>query len=121
MTLTVEQISDTINFDVRKLYELIGEFRKEFGRTVNVSNVIEAVTMLMKMVGRMKTLHGEDKKFIVTKLLIFFVEETNSAGDIDDVMDTIVITLIPVVIDKLIYVESGKLKFNKKPWLSCIN
>ena len=118
MITELDQIRDTTNIDIKVLYDIVGDFQKSFGKEINVVNLVDAVTRLMKLVGRISKLSGDDKKFIVTKLLIFMVKETGE-GEIDEIMDSILINIIPTIIDKLISVENGKLVFNKNATSAC--
>ena len=112
MVTEIDEIRDTTNVDVKVLYDIIGKFESLFGNSINIANVVDAATELMKLVGNIKKLSGKNKKFIVTKMLIFLVKESNF-GTLDETMDKIFINVIPITIDKLILVEHGKLKFNK--------
>jgi len=73
----------------------------------------------MKLVGKIGKLSGSDKKSLVTDLLIYIVNNTDS-GEYDKVTDAILLAMIPVVIDKLIEVENGKLVFNPKIKKTCL-
>ena len=112
MVTEIDEIRDTTNIDIKVLYGIIGKFESSFGSNINIVNVVDASIELMKLVGNIKKLSGKNKKFIVTKMLIFLLKESND-GLLDETMDNIVITIIPITIDKLILVEHGKLKFNK--------
>ena len=109
----LEHIKDNTSLTIDKVNELIESFKNSFGGNIDASNVIDAVTELMKIVGKIKKLPGKDKKFIVTRILIHIVHETNQ-GPLDDLMDNILINIIPILIDKLVSVEQGKLVFNRQ-------
>lgn len=113
MDLELEEISNIVNLDINVLCEIIKRFKYSFISNIDISNIINAVTELMKIVGKVKKVSGNDKKIIVTKLLIYMVKETDT-GEFDEIMDSVLINIIPVAIDKLVSVEKGKLIFNKK-------
>lgn len=115
MISELEQIRDTACIDLKDIYSILADFRNTFGGSVDISNVVDAVTQLMTIVGKFKSVSGSNKKFIVTKLLIQLVKETSVDDEsrIEEILDSILINVIPTIIDKLISVENGKLKFNK--------
>lgn len=115
----LDQIVAVTKISGEKLVEILDNFKKLFGDDVNITNVVDAVTKLMEIVGKIKKLSGNDKKFVVTKSLIYLVKNTNQ-GSFDEVMDTILINVIPTVIDKLIVVEKGQLHFNESVNSCCI-
>ena len=95
-----------------ELLNVVNKFNNSFNIQINIDNILDAVIELMKLVGKLKKIKGHDKKYIVTKLLLHIVENTDS-GRFDEVLDAILINIIPIAIDKLILVENNKLKFNK--------
>lgn len=115
----LEQIVAVTKISQEQLLGILDNFKKLFGDDVNITNVVDAVTKLMEIVGKLKKLSGSDKKFVVTKSLIYLVKNTNQ-GSLDEMMDTILINIIPTVIDKLIVVEKGKLHFNESVSSCCI-
>ena len=64
------------------------------------------------MVGQIKKLSGVDKKQLVIDMLIYIVNNTDSG--VVEIMDPIIINAVPHIIDSLIEVEKGKLRFNPK-------
>ena len=103
--------------NVDETYRIIGNTVKLF-KEIDVSNIIDVVSHLMKLVGVYKNVSGIDKKELVTGLLKRLINETNS-GKFDKITDDILLTIVPVVIDKLIDVENGKLVFNPKVKTGC--
>jgi hypothetical protein len=118
MITELDQIRDTTNIDIRLIYDTVGKFEALFGKPIDPANIIDAVTTLMGIVSKLKDVSGKNKKFIVTHMLLFLVKETGE-GVVDELLDSVLINIIPVVIDKLIAVENNKLVFNKKSFSSC--
>ena len=120
---TIKKISETLSLTEGEVECIIGDFKKNFNENITVQSVTDAVVNAMKVVGTIKKLNGDDKKFLVSSILIYVVEETN-VGEMDMILDNILKNIIPIMIDKLISVENGNLKFNNKSCLrkfSCIN
>lgn len=105
--MELKKITDTAGIEFSTLMEIVDQIRGP----VNVGNVVDVSTKLMGLVGKVKGLDGHKKKFVVVQLLMYFVKNTGS-GKIDDLMDPILLNVIPTVIDKLVEVERGQLVFN---------
>ena len=56
---------------------------------------------------------GEQKKNMIVRMLKHIVDVTDGPGD-DAVWDPIIKRMIPGLIDTLLQVENGKLKFKKR-------
>ena len=97
---------------------IISKFKNNFKEDINIKNVTEAVITLMKIVGKLSKLNGHEKKSVVTEVLVLIINEIN-LGEFDEVMDTVVSTLVPVIIDNLISVQNGKIVFNEKTKKKC--
>jgi hypothetical protein len=110
---TLTQISETIDVTIEELDTIIKDFHSKFKENVTIQTVTEAVIILMQQIGKISKLNGNDKKFLVTKLLIHIVNETDS-GSLDEILDAILLNIIPILIDNLISVENGNLIFNPK-------
>ena len=113
MSSELEHIEQATKLSSNDIYNVLGDFQKIFARSVDLTNIIQAVTQLMNIVGQIKGLPGKDKKFVVTKMALHLVKETN-VGTFDEMFDIVMVNIIPTVIDQLIDVENGKLVFNRK-------
>ena len=108
------QISENANFTPKAVETIIEESKENFKDTVTVQSVTDAVITLMSIVGRYSKVSGQDKKFVVTKVLIHIVNTTDIGGEADTILDTILINIIPILIDRLVSVENGKIVLNKR-------
>lgn len=110
----IVQISETVDFSNEKIEKIIKEFQEKFKQKVTVQSVTDAVITLMNIMGKFSKVSGQDKKFIVTKVLIHIVKESNKGEESDTILENILINIIPILIDRLISVEKGKIILNKK-------
>lgn len=106
------RISENIGLSVADVEQVVIDFHEKFEEGINVQTVTDAVIELMAIVGKFKKLSGENKKNLVTEVLIFIVHETDS-GEFDTILDHVIVNIIPVLIDRLISVENGKIIINK--------
>ena len=115
----IVHISENVLVSVGELEKIVDNFGKSFTEQITIQTVTDAVTTLMRIVGPMQQLSGKDKKYVVTQLLLYLVKASDS-GQYDDLMDAILVNIIPILIDKLISVEEGKLVFNKQ-YIGCFS
>lgn len=80
---------------------------------VNMTNLVEAVTKCMSLVGNIKKLSGDEKKDLVIDLITVILDK-----EYFDNYEVYIKILIPQMIDSMIKVENGKLKFNKQKLFS---
>lgn len=121
--LDLLKISGNVNITIPKIIEIIHNFREVFKHNINISNIIDSVVELMKLVGQNSKLCGYEKKYLVSTILIYIVKN-ETVGEKDTILETILINLIPVIIDKLISVENEEIVFNqeiKKQVVSCFS
>ena len=85
----------------------------DFPEGVTLSNVSELVIHAMKLVSEIPSLDGNSKKQLVVETINVFVD-THDAGTYDDAIDKTIKFVVPKLIDQLIMVENGKLRFNKR-------
>jgi ribosomal protein S3AE len=117
-TLDLNEISSLTSLTNEQITSIIKEFTGKFEKSINVQNIIDAVVQLMGIVSKIKELTGSQKKELVTKLLLYIVKTTDS-GKYDELLDSILIAIIPNVIDNLISVENGEIKINKNIKVKC--
>ena len=96
--------------DVNKKKEIVDKVMKLYKRGVNLHTINGLVTDLMGYIGSVKGLSGLDKKKEVIDLTIFVIKNTDS-GPLED-YESYIIDILPVLIDILIQVQDGKLRFN---------
>jgi hypothetical protein len=102
-----------------RVQRMVDILLRDFPEGVSMSNVSEIVIHSMRLVGEIPTLDGNSKKQLVVETVDAFVD-LHDAGTYDEQIDGIVKFIVPKLIDQLILVENGKLKFKKKgfSWLS---
>jgi hypothetical protein len=88
------------------------KLKDSFPESVSMSDMIGCVTVCMTLAGSIKKISGESKKELVIELVLHAMEVTD-AGPLE-VMEPLVIVMLPQLIDSLISVENGKIKFNPK-------
>ena len=113
------------NLSKEEINKIYTDFMDSFQEGISISNLTNAVTTLMRMVGSYKKMGGLEKKHFVVDMLIFCV--TTSNEDTNNILDTLspfIIHNVPLMIDALINVEQGKIIFNpatKKCFLSALS
>jgi len=107
------QINENVDFTAKEIEAIIEEFKEKFKENITVQSVTDAVITLMSIVGRYSKVSGQDKKFVVTKVLLHIVHTTDVGGEADTILDTILINIIPILIDRLVSVENGNIVLNK--------
>lgn len=95
----------------------VTDFKKNFESDITLGNIIDAVSVMMKIVGKFETIPGQDKKLIVTKLITILVRDS---GHFDSTLEDVIVYVVPSTIDNLISVEKGKLSFNKRIHRGCL-
>jgi hypothetical protein len=111
-------ISRKINLSQSEIKDIYDIFMSSFKARIDVTTITDALVTLMGIVGKIDKLSGIEKKELTIGLLLHIVNETDS-GKYDEIIDKILINLIPILIDRLVSVEKGKLVFNKKTF-SCL-
>lgn len=117
--MTIAKISEASGLTENEIKTIIENFKENFQKNINVETITDAVIQLMKIVEKLKKLSGQQKKSLVTEILIHIVEETN-IGELDTILDHILINLIPILIDRFVSVQNGKIVFKKKSLFPCI-
>lgn len=115
----IKKISDMIEMPVDDVNSIVKEFTNKFSENISVVNITDAMILLMQLVGKYNKLSGHNKKYLVIQILISVVKNTN-VGQMDELLDNILISVIPVIIDKMISVEKGRLVINPKIKNTCL-
>jgi hypothetical protein len=116
--ITISDLSKMVELSVIQIKSIVSEFNNRFDKLIDVQNIIDAVVELMSIVSKLRSITGSQKKFLVSKLLIYIIQNTNS-GKYDELIDSILIAVVPTVIDKLISVENGEIVINKSTKRVC--
>lgn len=117
--MSLEIITSNVDLSLKEVQDIVDKFKINFGTNIDLSTLIEATIELMKIVGQLKKLKGHEKKYLVTKILIYIVNESN-IEEYNEIVDKILISVIPIMIDNLVSVEKGELKFNKNAYKNCL-
>lgn len=110
-------MSTTIQTKVKKvnpleLEQLSKKIKEAFPDGVSFSNITDVVIDGMSMVGQIQNMAGESKKQLVIDMIIYLINNTDSGPF--EVFEPLVLNVVPNIIDSLIDVEKGKLRFNNK-------
>lgn len=105
-------IETNVKLTVEELKILSSKILEDFRDGVSISDIINVVTDSMCMVGQFSKMSGHDKKKLVIDMVVFVLNNTNSGPF--ETFEPYVIDIVPDMIDYLINVEKGKLKFNNK-------
>ena len=120
-------MSDKINFTIddakptdhkssiavyNKIKEMIGDGE------INISNIIEIVPELMKVVESYKELRGPQKKQIIIDIILQVIDET-MPSDLD-ILKTFISLSLPIMMDTFINLDKSKMVIKlKKCFLNC--
>jgi hypothetical protein len=103
--------------------EVLGiKILEAFPEGLTTVTLFQAVSDSMVMVGQIKNMRGVDKKQLVIDMLHYILDKTDS-GYLEAI-EPFIKKSIPQVIDTLIDVEKGNLRFNpkmKKRMMSCFS
>jgi len=83
-----------------------------FPEGININNVTDVIINCMKLVSKVPSLTGIEKKKLVIDSCFYFIEN-HDAGTYNSQIDSVLKFLLPKIIDQFILIEDGKIKFNK--------
>jgi len=110
-----DPVNVIITRDIEKISILLAEDLENF----SLGTIIDIIPNLIRIVEKYKTLSGIEKKRLVLDLIEYFIDNTDGFGD-DHLVDPIIKTIVPSVIDNLIKVEDKKIVLRKnRNCLSC--
>ena len=109
----MDKISVIITKDVDEITKSLGDSLKDF----SLDKVVDLVPKLIICVEKYKSLMGNEKKKLVIELIKHFIDKTDGFGD-DKIVDPILKSIVPSLIDNLIKVDKNHLKLKKKD--SCV-
>ena len=109
----MDKISVIITKDIEKISEDIKDSIEDF----SLDKVVDIIPHLIKCVEKYKSLMGSEKKKLVIEIVKHFIDKTDGFGD-DKVVDPILKSIVPSVIDNLIKVDKKQLKLKQKD--SCV-
>ena len=109
-----DKVSVIINRDIEKISNLLADELEHF----SFGNMVDIIPNLIRIVEKYKQFSGIEKKQMVLELIEQFIDRTDGFGD-DDLVDPILKTIVPSVIDNLIKVEDKKLVLRKKRKYRC--
>ena len=110
-------------YNVDQLVEtIVKKYKQKFltGKgMITLSTIVQVTAHLMQLVETITKLNGFEKKQLVLQALRVLIEEIADEKDPNESQEKIILervleALLPTVIDQLIVVERGQLKFNKK-------
>ena len=104
--------SNIVNKISRELKSLIEGLTKEDG--INTINIIFITAQLMEHLSTYKEFKGREKKQIVIKILVNFIEDSDMEDINKMILNEVVKNLVPNAIDTIIDVSKGRYKFEIK-------
>ena len=93
-------------FDVAPFEEIRARYKKS---GVTVSNITILLTSLMVQANRVKNMTGSEKKKLVMDILRVTIEENVK----DEILEKVLIDMIPGLIDTLVDVSKNKINLKK--------
>lgn len=99
-----------------QIASIIDQFKSVSSEDITINNLIEKVVILMSIIGSYKNMSGVNKKKAVVEILIHLVDESLEDNSL---LETVLISIIPSVIDNMISVENGMIVFNNKSKCLC--
>ena len=111
-------MDDKVNIIISRDIETISILFSEELDNFSLGTVVDIIPNLIRCVEKYKTLSGTEKKRLVLELIDRFIDRTDGFGD-DTVVDPILKTIVPSVIDNLIKVEDKKIVLRKKSKYLC--
>jgi hypothetical protein len=109
-----DKVSIIISRDIEKISTQLVDELDNF----SLGTIVDIIPHLIICVEKYKTLSGIEKKRLVLELIERFIDRTDGFGD-DAIVDPIIKTIVPSVIDNLIKVENKKLVLRKKNTYLC--
>jgi hypothetical protein len=103
-----DKVSVIINRDIETISTLLASELEHF----SFGNMVDIIPNLIRIVEKYKQFSGIEKKQMVLELIEQFIDRTDGFGH-DDLVDPILKTIVPSVIDNLIKVEDKKLVLRK--------
>ena len=114
--MSSDKIQTIIEKDIESIKNTLGKSLEN----LSMDNIVDFVPELIKCAEKYKNLSGLEKKQLVVDLLKNLIDSTDGFGD-DAVVDPILKSLVPSIIDNLIKVDKKQLKLKKsKPSCLCI-
>ena len=105
-------IKTDVKITPEELETLASTILKAFPSGLTIKSLTQSVITCMGIVGQFKNMKGADKKQLVIDMLIFILDKTDSG--IFELIEPFIKEAIPDLIDELIDVEKGKIRFNPK-------
>ena len=103
-----------------KTIEMLGEIVTKYTE-FDLEDIVKVLPKLIIHLKTYKEMSGLEKKDYIIDFLKYIVDKTDGPGN-DELWDPIIKRLIPGVVDLLIDVDDGKLKFkNKKCITKCLS
>ena len=107
---------------IAKDIDIISEGIKDNLNHFSLDKVVDIIPHLIECVEKYKSLVGFQKKKLIIEIIKHYIDKTDGFGN-DDVIDPLIKTIVPSIIDNLIKVDKNKLKLKTKKRLlsKCIN
>ena len=95
-----------------KTQKLLDEIIEEYSE-FSVNDLVKILPKIILHLDLYNKMNGLDQRQHIIDIFKYIVDKTDSPGD-DEIFDPIIKKLLPDMIDLLIEVDKGKVKFKKK-------
>jgi hypothetical protein len=106
-------MSSIISVSPAKLEALKSKIKEAFPESVTMADISQCIITSMSLVGQIEQISGHQKKDLVIDLVIYCCVTEGDNGPLES-LEPVLKFVVPQIIDKLILVENGKLKFNSE-------
>lgn len=106
--MSEDKIKNIIDKDIDSIKNKLGDMVEN----LSVDTIVDVVPHLIKYVDKYNNLVGIEKKQLVIGILKHLIDNTDGFGD-DSIVDPILKSLVPSIIDNLIKVDKKELKLKK--------
>lgn len=105
-------IKTDVNIKPEELETLTKKMLEAFPNGITIKSLTKSVLDGMSLVGQIQNMKGSDKKQLVIDTIIFILDKTDSGAL--ELIEPFFKDAVPELIDSLIDVEKGKIRFNPK-------
>jgi hypothetical protein len=111
-TNTDDKMTTNETTPVQELTSFLLSLRRERAEELDWDSMTDYVVLAMEFISKYKKLNGQEKKECVKQALSTLIRESDS---LPDGLESAAAFLVPRLIDQLISVEKGRLRFKRKP------
>ena len=95
-----------------KAAALKDDLKETFPNGIDYDTMVDAIVLAVKIISADRKTPGQQKKKLVVQAIHLLVDETD-AGALE-ILDPVIKSMAPTLVDNLIDVEKGKIRLNKR-------